>query len=190
VRYTSRIATYDPATSGVGYLFATQDAEQSPGFWELVSAFGYSDVQLHAASAEILDRIASGKYLLGYNVLGSYAQLRADQDPNIGIILPRDYTLVMSRVAIIPHNAPRPELAKAFLDFLLSTTGQRIVAEHTGLMAIHPGVRGAHTASQLYSDIGDSLRPIRIGPGLLLYLDQLKREKFLGRWQRVLRGGN
>ena len=190
VHYTSRVATYDPAASGVGYLFATQDAEQSPDFWELVSTFGFSDAKLHNTTADILDRIASGEYLLGYNVLGSYAQARAEQDPRIGVILLQDYTLVMSRLALIPRNAPHPELAQAFLDYLLSASGQKIIATSTGLTAIHPRVDGLHTARQMQTGAGDSLRPIRIGPGLLVYLDQLKREKFLGRWQRVLRGGN
>ena len=190
VRYTSRVGTYDPAASGVGYLFATQDAEQSPDFWELVNAFGFSDVKLHTTTADILDRIASGEYLLGYNVLGSYAQVRAEQDLHLGMVLLQDYTLVMSRLALIPHNAPHPELAQAFLDFLLSTEGQTVIATRTGLTAIHPDVGGPRTAQQLQAEASDSLRPIRIGPGLLVYLDQLKREKFLGRWQRVLRGGN
>jgi ABC-type Fe3+ transport system substrate-binding protein len=187
VRFNSRVATYDPATSGVGYLFATQDAEQSPGFWELVHNFGINYVRLHDTTADILDRVASGEYLLGYNVLGSYAQLRADHDPAIGVILPQDYTLVMSRVAFIPRSAPHPELAKLFLEFLLSEAGQRIIAERTGLAAIHPAVSGPMTAARLQSEARDSLRPIRIGPGLLVYLDQFKRAKFLNRWNRFLR---
>lgn len=188
VRYTRRITTYDPALSGVGYLFFTQDAEQSPDFWVLANTFGTSAVQLHSTTADMLDRIASGDYLLGYNVLGSYAQARAERDPRIGVIMLQDYTLVMSRLALIPRNAQQPELARMFLDFLLSTSGQEIIANTTGLAAIHPDIDGLLTARHMQAQAGDSLRPIPIGSGLLVYLDQLKRDKFLERWQRVLNG--
>jgi ABC-type Fe3+ transport system substrate-binding protein len=39
---------------------------------------------------------------IAYNVLGSYAQARASGGAPIGIVQPRDYTLIMSRVAVIP----------------------------------------------------------------------------------------
>lgn len=185
-RFRGRIGTYDPAKSGVGYLFATQDAEQFPGFWDLVAALSASEVRLHNTTAAILHRVAEGEYLLGYNVLGSYAQTRAQQDPRIGVVLPEDYTQVMSRVVLIPRNAPHPQLARQFVDFLLSREGQQIIADQTGLTAIHPAVQGERTASQLARASGNSLRPIRIGPGLLVYRDRLKRLNFLGRWSRVL----
>lgn len=88
----------------------------------------------------------------------------------------------------VPKNAPHPELAKLFLDFLLSEQGQRILAERTGLYAIHPDLNGRGSAAQLQSAAGINLRPIQVGPGLLVYLDQLKRRKFLSRWNRMLQG--
>jgi ABC-type Fe3+ transport system substrate-binding protein len=185
-QYRGRVATYDPTRSGVGYLFATQDNEQSSGFWDLVQAFALVDVRLHDTTEAMLDGIASGDYLLGYNLIGSYALARAMDNPDLGIILLEDYTLVMSRIAFIPRQAPHPELAGLLLDFLLAEEGQQIIADRTGLYAIHPQVRGPFTAARLYTEAGDSLRPIRIGPGLLVYLDRLKQNRFLERWQLLL----
>ncbi len=125
--------------------------------------------------------------VIGHNVVGSYAEARAASDPSIGIVLPEDYTLVMSRIAVIPKAAAEPRLARLFLDFLLSEQGQRIVAE-ARLFAIHPDVVGDATAAALRAEVGDSLRPIQVGPGLLVYLDQAKRERFLERWQYALAG--
>ncbi|MEE8272788.1 MAG: ABC transporter substrate-binding protein [Alphaproteobacteria bacterium] len=186
-RFAGRVATYDLERSGAGFLFATQDARESDAIWDLARRFGASGVKLYSNTAAILDRVANGRFLIGHNVVGSYAEARAASDPSIGIVLPEDYTLVMSRIAVIPKAAAEPRLARLFLDFLLSEQGQRIVAE-ARLFAIHPDVVGDATAAALRAAVGDSLRPIQVGPGLLVYLDQAKRERFLERWQYALAG--
>ncbi|HXG28909.1 MAG TPA: ABC transporter substrate-binding protein, partial [Nevskiales bacterium] len=185
-RYRGRIATYDPERSGVGFLLATQDAQQSPQFWSLVRRLGAARVQLYANTAPILERIAEGRFLLGYNLLGSYAVAAAIRHPELGIVLPRDYTLAMSRLALIPRGAREPDLAREFMDFLLGEEGQRIIADQAGLYAIHPWVQGAFTAAALREELGPALRPIQIGPGLLVYLDQAKRRRFLRQWREAL----
>lgn len=187
-RYTEEVATYDPERSGVGFLLATQDAHQSQTFWDLVRSLGKSSVKLYTNTGAILERIADGHFLIGYNLLGSYAQAYAKRYPSLGIVLPRDYTLVMSRIVFIPKSAPQHRLAGLFLDFLLGEAGQRIIAGPAGLYAIHPEVTGELTARQLQATLGPALRPIRVGPGLLVYLDQAKRRKFLRQWQRALSG--
>ncbi len=187
VRFSGRVGTYDLERSGAGFLFATQDARESDAIWSLARSFGASGVKLYSSTTAILDRVASGQFLIGYNVMGSYAMARADSDPEIGIVLPEDYTLVASRIAVLPNTAARPDLARLFLDFLLSEAGQSSIAA-ARLFAIHPNVEGEATAAALRDAAGDSLRPIQVGPGLLVYLDQAKRERFLERWQHALSG--
>lgn len=67
-----------------------------------------------------MERIASGENLIGYNLNTAYALTRAKKDPSLGIILPKDYTLVISRVMFIAKNAKNPNAAKLWLDFVLS----------------------------------------------------------------------
>lgn len=186
-RFSGRVSTYDLERSGAGFLFATQDARESDAIWALARSFGASGVKLYSSTTAILDRVASGQFLIGYNVMGSYAMARAAVDPQIGMVLQEDYTLVVSRIAVLPNTATRPDLARLFLDFLLSERGQGIIAE-AHLFAIHPNVEGDATAAALRAQAGDSLRPIQVGPGLLVYLDQAKRERFLERWQHALAG--
>jgi ABC-type Fe3+ transport system substrate-binding protein len=76
----------------------------------------------------MMERIASGDSLIGYNLLGSYAIVRAKTDPSIGYVLPRDYTLVMSRIIFITKASRNPNAAKLWVDFLLSKRGQEIIA--------------------------------------------------------------
>ena len=186
--YFGKIATYDPERSGAGFLFVTQDARESEVIWALARNLGANGVKLYNNTGAILDRITSGQFLIGYNVLGSYALARARKNPVIGIVFPEDYTLVMSRIALIPKSAPHPETARTFLNYLLSEEGQRIIAERSNLYAIHPDVGGEVTAAALRVKVGDALRPIRVGPGLLVYLDRAKRQIFLKRWRRALQG--
>jgi iron(III) transport system substrate-binding protein len=39
----------------------------------------------------------------------------------------------------------------------------------------------------LTKQLGDSLKPIPIGTGLLVYLDQSKRLEFLKQWQQAIK---
>ncbi len=168
--FSGRIGTYDLRVSGLGYLFATQDARQSETFWRLSEVMGALKTRLYCCSGKMIEAVGSGELLLAYNVLGSYAD--AQTDSNVDIVLLKDYTSVMMRTALIPLNAPNPQLAGNFIDFLLSAPGrERLKAE------IGPGPLDA---AQVSSD--QNLRPIRLGPGLLVYLDQLKRQSFLRAW--------
>ena len=68
-------------------------------------------------SAEIIDGVAEGRYLLAYNMLGSYALARAAVDPRIGVVAPDDYTLILARAALIPRWAENPAPARRFSRF-------------------------------------------------------------------------
>ncbi|MCY6382554.1 ABC transporter substrate-binding protein [Hoeflea prorocentri] len=181
-----RIATYDVERSGLGFLFLARDREHSRDIWSLVSAFGTAGVKLYSNSSAILDRVADGRFALGYNILGSYAQSWASRIPDLGIILPEDYTVVMSRIALVPEAAADPDLGEAMLAFLMSEEGQTIMARDARLPALHPLVEGDNTASALRSRFGARLRPISISPGLVVYLDQVKRARFISRWNDAL----
>ncbi|MDJ0657112.1 MAG: ABC transporter substrate-binding protein [Xanthomonadales bacterium] len=180
-----RVATYDIERSGLGFLFLTQDAEQSRDIWQLVGALGNSSVKLYTNTAAMLDLISSGRFVLGYNLLGSYALRRAENDDQLGVILPQDYTLAMIRTAVLPRNSREPELANQFLDFLLSTQGQSTLANQAGLYALHADVTGEYTAANL-NELVPSIVPIRMSPALMVYLDRAKRQRVLGEWQGAL----
>ena len=182
-----RLATYDPRGSGLGYLLHTQDLEANPvAFWNLIRALGRSDVILEPATTDMLDHIASGRAALGYNVLGSYALNRAASDPNIGIVLPSDYTLILSRIAFINKQAPNPKAARLWMDYLLSKRGQTLL-NRTGLFSVRDDVSSSdHSAAEVRRQLGTAYRPIVISTGLLTYLDRMKRDLFLSRWDAAL----
>ncbi|NUB28448.1 sensor histidine kinase [Azospirillum brasilense] len=186
VRFGRRVATYDTATSGIGYLLAAHDALLFGQYWQLVAMMGNAQARLACCSGDILDLVERGEVLIAYNVLGSYARARAAAGAAIGIVVPEDYTLVISRVAVIPKTAPRPQLAGAFIDYLLSPRGQEVVADRSALYAISSGIKREASASGLRSSTAAPLHPIALSPALLVFLDRLKRERFLQQWQSAI----
>ncbi|MCA8879252.1 MAG: ABC transporter substrate-binding protein [Rhodobacteraceae bacterium] len=168
--YAGRVATYDIAASGLGYLFAFADSQQATTFGSLIEAFGRTGAIATCCSAEIIEGVETGRYLIAYNVLGSYALDRADDDDRLAVVLPRDYTLVLSRAALIPKHAEHPGAAGALIDFLLSTAGRAELARTHLIVDVPP-------------DDTAQLRPIPLSPVLLVGLDQQKRALLMSRWR-------
>jgi iron(III) transport system substrate-binding protein len=186
--YDGKIGTYDIEQSGIGYLFAFFDTQQSNIFGRLLESFGRSHAVLRCCTGELLARIEAGELLIGYNLLSSSAYGRYKAGAPIGIVMPRDYTLVLSRTAMIPKTAGRVELGKKFLDYCLSIRGQAVAAEKSfffsfdrpvpeGVDAVDPG-----SGSGVY-------RPIVVGPALLSTLDRQNRRRFLSEWKASMKPG-
>jgi iron(III) transport system substrate-binding protein len=183
---TGRIGTYDIETSAVGYLFAARDAEHFPDIWSLLRAMGRAGLQTFPTSQAIIDRVADGRLVLGYNILGSYAADQARLAPDIGFVLLRDYTVVVSRVALVPRSAASPDLGRAFLAFLMSAEGQTLLSEKLRLPAVSLEVSGAGSGAAMQAALGDQLRPVPVSPGVLVYLDHAKRQRLLRLWREAL----
>lgn len=185
-RWRRRIGTYDISRSGAGYLMASQDARQSSEFGALIETFGDVDMQTEERTADLLDRLESGDLAIGYNLLGSYAQKRVDTGAPLVIVYPQDYTLALSRTAVLPKNAPNPASAHKFLEYLLSLRGQQVLAIRGGLPAIRHEIEGPYGRLGLAVAQVGLLRPIALGPGLLVYLDKQKRQHLLGSWRTII----
>jgi iron(III) transport system substrate-binding protein len=185
---TGRIGTYDIEKSAVGYLFLARDAEHFPDIWSVLRAMGRAGLQTFPTSQDIIDRVADGRLVLGYNILGSYAADQARLRPDLGLVLLKDYTVVISRVAMVPRAAASPELGQAFLDFLMSAEGQTLLSEKLRLPSVSLEVSGAGSGAAMQAALGDQLRPVPVSPGVLVYLDQAKRARLLRLWTKALAG--
>jgi iron(III) transport system substrate-binding protein len=141
---------------------------------------GTGGLSLFTRSEEMISRVANGELAIAYNVLGSYALEWARQAPDLGVVFPRDYTLTISRIALIPADAAHPASGKLFLDFLLSRQGQRLLAERS-----LPPVRG-DVATVVPGPDPASIRPVRVGPQLLADLDPIRRQRLLATWTEAV----
>ncbi len=185
-KYRGKVVSYDVEKSGIGYLLVTHDAKYNADFWELARTLGASGVRFRTSTATMLERISSGEHLLGYNILGSYARLRAAKDRNIGYVYPSDYTLVMSRVMLINKAARNPQAARLWLDYVLSRRGQALLANRAALGSIRADLDADMSPATLAKALGATPRPIALGAGLLASLDPVKRSDFLEQWRAAI----
>lgn len=172
-RFHGRVGTYDVRTSGFGYLLATQDSRNSEAFWRLMEVMGRLDARLYCCSGEMISDVADGKLALAYNVLGSYAASQLKTTDGFQIIELSDFVNVMLRTVLIPNNATNVSGARAMVDFLTGLDARADLVEASGL----PGVNIVALQEN------PAHRPIKLGPGLLVFLDQLKRRNFLRSWE-------
>ena len=183
-KFKDKVTTYDIEKSGIGFMFMTQDASDYPQFAALAQAFGTARVRVQSSTGTMLERISSGENLIGYNVLGSYALVRAKTDPSLGVVLPKDYTLIMSRVHFINKSAKNVNAAKLWTDYLLSRRGQTVIANDSKLFAIRADVKGETTSTELIEMVGEkNIKPIPVGTDVLEYLAPAARMAFLKNWK-------
>ena len=171
-KFDRRVGTYDVRTSGLGYLFATQDSRNTEAFWRLTEVMGRLNTRLYCCSGDMITDVASGKIALAYNVLGSYAESRLQNTDGIRIVPLDDFLSVMLRTALIPAKAENPLTAGLMIDFLVELKDNSELGARTGLPPIDPDALQAESA----------MRPIQFGPGLLVFLDKMRRETFLRSW--------
>ena len=171
--FRNRVGTYDVRQSGLGYLFATQDARAFETFWRLMEVMGGLDVRLYCCSGDMIDDLIDGKIAVAYNVLGSYAQARAESQNVIKIILPSDFPTTMMRTALVSRSSQEPQAAERFIQFLVGYQSNPI--ESTRLLPpLNATENGVERAT------------IALEPALMTFLDTLKRNNFLYEWENAL----
>ena len=185
-KFKGKVTTYDIEKSGVGFMFVVQDSKYFPGMKDLVNGFGKTSYKVYSSTGNMLEKTSSGEHLIGYNVLGSYALTRAKKDPGLGVVMPKDYTLVLSRVIFIGKGAKQPNAAKLWLDYVLSKRGQKVIGEQCELYSMRDDVEGEYTAAALKKKYGENLKPIPVNSEITQFLDPKKRLDFLSHWKQTL----
>ncbi len=171
--FRDRVGTYDVRQSGLGYLFATQDARASETFWRLMEVMGSLNVRLYCCSGDMIDDLTDGTIAVAYNVLGSYAAARVESQSALEIVLPSDFPTTMMRTAFVSEETTKPEVAETFIQHLVAqqsnTNGEKQLLPSLDV----PG-NGRERAT------------IALEPALMTFLDRLKRTKFLAEWEDAL----
>ncbi|MBO9476474.1 ABC transporter substrate-binding protein [Shimia sp. R11_0] len=172
--FRGRVGTYDVRASGLGYLFATQDARASETYWRLMEVMGGLDAQLYCCSGEMIDDLISGNLLVAYNVLGSYVAAREDRAELLEIVLPSDFPTIMMRTAFVSDQTKRPSEAADFVQHLLE------IQQGVPDAAKFPLPSLAQTPIAMVQSV------ISLEPALMTYLDPLKRRTFLKEWSSAI----
>jgi iron(III) transport system substrate-binding protein len=169
--FQDRLGTYDVRESGLGYLFATQDARASETYWRLMEVMGGLGTKLYCCSGSMIDDLETGKIAVAYNVLSSYAKARKDLDAEIEVILPAEFPTTMMRTAIVSNSTGNLKSAEDFVRHLLDiqSADQRDATTSLPSLLLVPGNQ-----------------TIPLDPALMTYLDRLKRKTFITEWERAI----
>lgn len=184
-RFKGRVVAYDIEKSGIGFLLATQD-EAAGKFAAVTEGFGRAGVTLSLTTSAMAEQVASGRALLGYNLLGGYALARSAKRPSLGYVLPSDYTLVISRVMLANKSATHPNAARLWIDYLSSKRGQTVLAHQSGLLAVRQDVAGGPAMAELRRELEVSQRVIAMDATILGGLDPKAYRDFILRWRRAV----
>lgn len=172
-RFQRRAGLVNIGIDNVSYTLAAQDSIRSPLFWRIVRAFGVSQARIYDNSEELLQALSSSTIDLAYNVpLSDISKWHYDPKEFV-VIMPQDYVVALPWTALVPDRSKHPNIAEQAITFLLSPGGQAIL-EKTGL------------ASEASPSELTSLQPVELGPELLVYLDGLKRSRFLDTWFQLI----
>lgn len=170
--FKGRIGTYDVRQSGLGYLFATQDARRSETYWRLMEIMGSLDARVYCCSGEMLNDVASGELAISYNVLGSYAMARSDIADKVEVILPSEFPTTMMRTAFVAKTTSKATAAISFVRFLASSDWS--------------GVGGSSLPSLQDASVDAQTSVISLEPSLMIFLDRMKRALFIKEWERAI----
>lgn len=179
-----KVAAYDPQKSGTGFMIHTNDIRETDNFWDFAEALGANDLSTYSSSGAIKESVVSGENILAVNIPGSYGLAWAEESPNLGVAFGEDYTAAFSRTAFITKEAPHPNAAKVYLDFVLSQDGQSAIAA-AGLPSPRTDVETGLNITTLNERVGGNLRPIAINEGLLEYMEPTARVEFFRQWNEA-----
>ena len=168
--FRNRLGTYDIRQSGLGYLFATQDARASETYWRLMEVMGSLGTRLYCCSGDMITDLQKGELAVAYNVLGSYATARAKDSEELAIILPADFPITMMRSGFVSAQTKQPKHARDFIRHLLKVQSAPL---DPGTFPLPPLIPALDPRPQ---------SAIVLGPALMTYLDALKRRTFLQEW--------
>ncbi|MEH6422098.1 ABC transporter substrate-binding protein [Pseudomonas sp. CGJS7] len=182
-----KIALQDPRGSAVAYFIATQETKLlGSDSGPMLGALGANRAQLFKRMDNLLDQLSNGDMGLAYGVFGSYALQRIQRGAPLRIVLPRDHLLLVARTAVIPANAPNPAEAQRFLDYLLSARGQAVLASNAKLIPARVDLPDIAPVYAGFDPRGTTLRRTPLGLGFLVYLDEVKRRRFLEKWRSLI----
>ncbi|MFJ5624888.1 ABC transporter substrate-binding protein [Peribacillus loiseleuriae] len=127
--WKGKINIPDPSLSGsaVDFIYGYTEAEKSA--WDTIQSWKMNGLQVNGANKEALDSVITGDKdatISGVDYMAYKA--KADGEP-VEIVYPKSGTVVSPRAVGIMKDAKNVKGAQAYVDFLLSDEGQKLVTD-------------------------------------------------------------
>ncbi|MEI7412299.1 ABC transporter substrate-binding protein [Pectobacterium aroidearum] len=184
-KFKNKVTTYDIEKSGLGFMLAVQDRKANKDYFNTLGDVAKGGLTVQSSTGTMMERVSSGENLIGFNILGSYAEARAKGDASLGISYPKDYVLVLSRVSFISNQAQHENAAKLWFNYVLSEKGQAILANQSDIPSLRNDIEGKNDIGGLTKLLGSALKPIPVDEALLEYLEPKKRLDFIKQWREA-----
>lgn len=168
-----RIGIVNIGIDSVAYTLASQDSLRSPLFWRLTQALGNAQARIYNTEAELLSAMEQGDIDFGYNLPISAIKARDSDKAAVDYFFPDDYVISLPWTLLATHNTAQNHHIPIAL-FLTSP-------DNTGLI-------GLDTLSTLRAGATVNYQPVPLGPELMVFLDQIKRSRFLDSWFQLVTG--
>ena len=103
---------------------------------------------LRGSAREVLDQVIGGEYSLALQIFNHHAVISAKKGAPVDWIPMEPATVTLSTISVL-KNAPRPNAAKLFVDFIISREGQEVfrradyITAHPGVPSSVPGLKPA-----------------------------------------------
>jgi len=182
-RFKDKITTRD-INGAFGFTVSQAFAQARPDAWASLEKL-LPLARPETSSGTQTEKIVSGEYEVGFFVSAAPAYPVVDNSGGLfNVTFLDDGTVVLPRGIGIAPKAPHANTSKLFLDFVLSTEGQRAVAEG-GLTSYRDDVKaapGLHTYQEVVDKVGQqNVIPVKY---TLVPEDQVKA--FTDRWNGLL----
>jgi iron(III) transport system substrate-binding protein len=182
-KFQDKITTRD-VNGAFGFTVSNAFAQADPGSWAALEQL-LPMARPETSSGTQTEKILAGEYLAGFFVSGGPAYPVVDNSGGLlQVTFLDDGTVVLPRGIGIPPQAPHPNTARLFLDFVLSSEGQRAVAEG-GLTSYRDDVvaaPGLHT----YQEIVDAVGEQNVIPVEYSRVPDEQVQEFTRRWDGLL----
>ncbi|ETT88071.1 ABC transporter substrate-binding protein [Viridibacillus sp. FSL R5-0477] len=127
--WKDKINIPDPSLSGsaVDFIYGYTEAEKTG--WDIVQSWKTNGLQVNGANKEALDSVITGDKdatISGVDYMAYKA--KADGEP-VEIVYPKSGTVVSPRAVGIMKDAKNVDGAQAYVNFLLSDEGQKLVTD-------------------------------------------------------------
>ncbi|WP_299139654.1 ABC transporter substrate-binding protein [uncultured Vibrio sp.] len=182
-----KIGLFDIRGVGIGYLLWSFERAQTSNYGQFLELFNLHQARTFDSSASMLQALTNGDIAIAYNIMGSYANSWESKHKDVVIVAANDYTPVVIRTAFINKTTPREEQAQAFIDYLFSYSGQKLMAKETNMPPVRTDIKSAKSAAVLREQFANQLKPLPLDVSLLIFSDQSKKSLVTTEWESALK---
>jgi ABC-type Fe3+ transport system substrate-binding protein len=168
-----RIGIVNIGIDSVAYTLASQDSLRSPLFWRLTQALGNAQARIFNTESELLDALEAGDIDFGYNIPLSAIAARKAVETEIDFFFPEDYVLSLPWTLLATRN---------------NAQNRQLAVAHFLAMPENNALLGLNDLSTILDAATFNYQPVPLGPELMVFLDQIKRSRFLDSWFQLATG--